>query len=177
MEDLITELTVFAYGNPSRGDDGIGPWLADRLRDYAFSQPFPFRLNLVEGFQLQVEDIFELEADSVALFIDASVNGPRDIDFTEVSPRPYQSHTSHSLQPFELLGLYRSTLAREAPVGFQLSIQGESFELGELITPTALTRAEQAWDVMETLMENPSLRFWRALARQAVFEANELVHA
>ncbi len=59
-------VVVFAVGNPSRGDDALGPLLMAWLEQQA--RP---GVQLVGDFQLQIEHALDLEGHPLALFIDA----------------------------------------------------------------------------------------------------------
>lgn len=129
---------LLACGNPSRGDDALGPLLLDALAEHA--DP-----NLVESivdFQLQIEHTLDLQNRKLAIFIDASVRDP-SFEFTMLTPAPALSHTTHALSPAALLGVYRS-LHGEPPPAYLLSIGGRSFELGEALSPAAQANLAQA---------------------------------
>ncbi|MCP5091768.1 MAG: Ni/Fe hydrogenase, partial [Gammaproteobacteria bacterium] len=61
-------LIVFAWGNESRGDDGIGPILARRLRGLELPG-----LVVIEDHQLNIEHVMDFADGTPLLFIDASV--------------------------------------------------------------------------------------------------------
>ena len=75
-------LTVFAWGNSCRGDDAIGPLLAERLRSQARTG-----LRVVEDHQLNIEHVTDLQRDGAALFIDASVDIDDGIQLERIGPR------------------------------------------------------------------------------------------
>ena len=66
---MIASLLIFAYGNPSRGDDALGPLLLERLQ--ALNLP---HVETLTDFQLQVEHAYDLQGRERVLFIDASVS-------------------------------------------------------------------------------------------------------
>ena len=74
-------VVVFAVGNPSRGDDALGPLLMDWLAEQA--RP---GVQLVSDFQLQIEHALDLEGHSLALFIDAGTGTPAPFEFRETGP-------------------------------------------------------------------------------------------
>jgi len=68
----VAPLLVFAVGNPSRGDDALGPTLAHALRvEEEFADAAHAHAELLEVVQLQIEDALALEGRSAVLFIDA----------------------------------------------------------------------------------------------------------
>ena len=64
-------IVVFAVGNPSRGDDAIGPELCGRLENWLKNAGLAERVELIEDFQLNIEHALDLEGRELALFIDA----------------------------------------------------------------------------------------------------------
>ncbi|MBK7846051.1 MAG: hypothetical protein IPJ73_00935 [Zoogloea sp.] len=64
-------LVIFAVGNPSRGDDALGPLLMAELE----TQSLP-GVTLVTDFQLQIEHALDLDGHDLALFIDAGTGTP-----------------------------------------------------------------------------------------------------
>ena len=60
---------VFAWGNPSRGDDALGPCFLEALEAMA-----PDATELLTDFQLQVEHSLDLVGRQKILFVDASVS-------------------------------------------------------------------------------------------------------
>ncbi|HOL37057.1 MAG TPA: hypothetical protein PLT38_04440, partial [Rubrivivax sp.] len=65
----VAPLLVFAVGNPSRGDDALGPTLAHALRvEEEFADAAHAHAELLEVVQLQIEDALALEGRSAVLF-------------------------------------------------------------------------------------------------------------
>ena len=69
-------IVVFAVGNPSRGDDAIGPELCARLEKWLAREGLSQRVELIEDFQLNIEHALDLVGREQALFIDAGENTP-----------------------------------------------------------------------------------------------------
>ncbi len=85
---------MFAWGNPSRGDDAVGPWFANRYRDRVDDG-----FELVEDFQLQVEHLLDCREGDLLLFVDARCDDGDDCRLEEVDPAAGVAHTSHALTP------------------------------------------------------------------------------
>ena len=49
-------LAVF-IGNPSRGDDALGPHLCGRLADWLENAGLSAAVDVIEDFQLQIEEL------------------------------------------------------------------------------------------------------------------------
>ncbi|KAA1187942.1 hydrogenase maturation protease [Pseudohalioglobus sediminis] len=151
--------TVFAWGNPSRGDDAAGPWLAEVLR-----RNRPADVLLVEDFQLQVEHLLDCRAAGLLLFLDARADPAPGVLFREVTAVETLSHTSHALAPAELLGYYSRTFRGEQPPpAFELSVAGNCFELGSPMSAATHRDCQQAADLINRLLQRPEPRAWRQL--------------
>lgn len=131
-------LLVIGIGNPSRGDDALGPLLIERLE----------RLNLVgvellTDFQLQVEYALDLQGRRQVVFADASLDAPAPFAFTPAVATMDASYSSHELSPGALLHACQK-LFGEPPLAFVLAIRGEAFELGEDLSAAASANLEAA---------------------------------
>ncbi len=130
----VAPLLVFGWGNPSRGDDALGPLCVAQLRQRFAQNP---RIEFLEDFQLQVEHALDLLGRSQVLLVDASASG--DTPFTSLRVQPLQdaSYTSHALSPQALLAAFTQVSAEPAPPCTLLAIRGENFELGADLSPAA----------------------------------------
>lgn len=153
---------VFTWGNPSRGDDGVGPWFADWMR-----QPTQLQATLVEDFQLQVEHLLDCQQGELLLFIDAGCDGGRDFQFEEVAATDDIAHTSHALTPAQLLGQYRRVFKTLPPPAFQLTIAGSTFELGQPMSAATEARCHSATALVTMLLSKPNAASWRSVANSA----------
>ena len=55
MNDQATPILIFTYGNPSRGDDALGPAMFDLLEKHKRETGELDRVELLTDFQLQIE--------------------------------------------------------------------------------------------------------------------------
>jgi len=152
---MLAPVVVFAVGNPSRGDDALGPLLAAR-----FAAELGPGFELVEDFQLQVEHALDLEGRALALFVDAGTGTPAPYDFRMIQPAAGYGHTTHALAPEAVLQVYRQTQGVEPPPAFLLCVRGESFELGEGLTPEATGHLEAALELLRKLVLTPVPEAW-----------------
>ncbi len=142
---MIAPLLIFAYGNPSRGDDALGPLLLERLA--ALNLP---GVELLTDFQLQVEHALDLQGRERVLFIDASVSCPPPYLFTRLQPQQDASYTSHAMSPAALLQACLD-LHGSAPPAWLLAVRGDNFELGEELSAGARRNLEQAFLLLRGL--------------------------
>lgn len=159
---MTAPLVVFAVGNPSRGDDAIGPVICGRLAKWLENEKLSERVELIEDFQLNVEHALDLQGRELALFIDAGENTPAPFIFEQIYPSTATSHTTHALPPQAVLKVYRQMEGKEPPPSFVLCVRGEEFELGAEMTPAALGGIEAAMTLLERLVTKLTLADWRA---------------
>jgi len=134
-------ILIIGIGNPSRGDDALGPLLIERLE--ALHLP---DVELLTDFQLQVEFALDLQGRQQVIFVDASLDAPAPFTYTPVIAAQDSSYSSHALSPGALLHATQK-LFGEAPPAYVLAIRGEAFELGENPSAgaTANLAAALAW--------------------------------
>jgi hydrogenase maturation protease len=137
---------IIGIGNPSRGDDAIGPVCIARLSALLSTQlsEHPSALNLPDvelltDFQLQVEYALDLAGRDEVIFIDADVDGAAPFEFRSLTPNPSveNSHTSHVLSPEAVLATCVRIGATPPSRAYVLAIRGIAFELGEGLSPQA----------------------------------------
>lgn len=143
---------VFGLGNPSRGDDALGPLFVGRIEGWAGVA------GLVDT-QLQVEHTLDLVGPRRVLFVDASVRAPAPFRVEPVrATRP--RGMSHALSPAELYGV-AAELGAEAPPAWTLALRGESFGLGDPPTARALRHLEAALVWLRGWVDAPARLGWR----------------
>ncbi len=157
---MTAPVVVFAVGNPSRGDDAIGPVICGRLAKWLENQDLTERVELIEDFQLNIEHALDLQGRELALFIDAGQNTPTPFIFARIYPSTATAHTTHALPPEAVLQVYRQMEDKEPPPSFVLCVRGEGFELGADLTPAAMVGIEAAMDLLERLIQKPNLDDW-----------------
>jgi hydrogenase maturation protease len=136
----VAPTLVFAVGNLSRGDDAVGPLLAERLDALALAG-----VEVLVDFQLQVEHALDLEQRERVIFIDACVDTDEPCVERELRPDGGLPHTSHALDPRHVLETYRKLTGREPPPATLLGVRGLRFELGEGLSPGAAAGCAAAW--------------------------------
>ena len=88
----IAPRLVIGIGNPSRGDDAIGPLAVERLQ--ALDLP---GIELLTDFQLQIEHALDLIGRREVVFIDAAARGAEPFAFAPARPAADASATSFSV--------------------------------------------------------------------------------
>lgn len=118
---------ILAWGNPGRGDDGLGQALADVLCDLdsdGRGEPLTVRAD----YQLQIEDATEIARHDRVIFVDADRTGPEPFWCRRLQPSEYGlSFSSHSISPGALLTLAES-LFGSRPEAWIIGIRGYEFD-------------------------------------------------
>jgi len=132
-------ILVIGYGNPGRGDDGLGPAIAARLEALQIPE-----LSVESDYQLSIEHAALAAEHDIVVFADAArdANGP--FYFRPVAPAPAGRLGSHSVTPAEVLFLARSCF-NASPQGFLLGMHAPDlgrFEEG--LSPAARQALEAA---------------------------------
>lgn len=114
---------VLGWGNPGRGDDGLGPALAEllgeRLGDAA---------DVGSDYQLQVEDAAECAEHRRVIFVDADRTGPAPFSCRPLAPTSSSlGFSSHSVSPGGLLAITRELFGKE-PEAWVVGVRGYEFD-------------------------------------------------
>lgn len=128
---MSAPVLLLAYGNPSRGDDALGPAFAAEVE-----RRFAGRLDVLVDYQLVPEHALDLRGRRRVYFVDASADG-EPVRVSNVVSRADVSFTLHALSPEALL--YTASLVEPGPLPEcrLIAIRGERFELGEPLSAAA----------------------------------------
>ncbi len=134
-------ILIFGWGNPSRGDDALGPLFVERIE--ALDLP---GVECLTDFQLQVEHALDLQGRQRILFVDASVDAPAPFSAERIEAEKDDSFTTHAMTPQSVLQVYRDLEDDDPPPTWLLAIRAETFELGEPPSAAAMERLAAAVD-------------------------------
>ena len=138
---------VVGYGNTLRGDDGIGPCIAERIRDY--SHP---AADVVVAHQLAPELAEDLANADCAIFLDACPSAA-SVEIRETAPVPFSRESmAHTCDPARLLGLTQALYGR-APKGYVVALPARDFALRSGLSPEAGQIAAEGVDTVLGLLE------------------------
>lgn len=140
----VAPLLVLAIGNPSRGDDALGPALVDALRAAGVDRGG--EVELMVDFQLQVEHALDLQGRRAVLFVDAArpgTVGAGGVTLVPLAAAESLPALSHALAPSAVLRV-AVQLGSPPPPAWQLAIEGERFDLGEGLGDAARSRLARA---------------------------------
>lgn len=138
---MTAPILIFGWGNPSRGDDALGPLFVERIE--ALNLP---GVECLTDFQLQVEHALDLENRERILFVDASLDAEPPFRQRRLSPARDATFSTHAITPEAVMQVYVDLHDEEPPPCELLAIRGACFELGEPLSAAAATHLEAALD-------------------------------
>jgi hydrogenase maturation protease len=144
MTARVPPLLVLAWGNPSRGDDALGPLLAERLQNHAETASWADRVEVLTDFQLQVEHALDLVGRERVLFVDAALELQEPFSVRPLQPARSGGIGSHALAPEAVLQVYQDLHGHAPPPATLLAIRASAFELGAAPMAEALVDLEKA---------------------------------
>jgi hydrogenase maturation protease len=117
---------LYGFGNPGRGDDGLGPALAAAMDVRALPG-----VVVDANYQLTVEDAAEIAEYAVVVFVDAAALGRAPfwfyrIDDASITSARALGWSSHSVNPPQVVALARE-LFQSRVAAYTLAIRGYSF--------------------------------------------------
>lgn len=132
----VAPILIFGWGNPSRGDDALGPALIEALeRD--LPPALASQVTLLTDFQLQIEHALDLVGRAQVLLVDAAIGQQQALQISVVQASKTAHQGSHALAPQALLQVYQDIHGEAAPPCTQLAIRAQRFELGEPLSAQA----------------------------------------
>jgi len=132
---MSSEILVIGYGNPLRGDDGVGPVIAEelarRLRDPES------KVQVVACHQLNPELAEPVAETRAVIFIDASSDlPPGEVRVSSIAPDRFSTAAfAHSMKPAALLAT-ASELFGQAPLARFVGVGASSFDTGTQLSAT-----------------------------------------
>jgi hydrogenase maturation protease len=150
---------VLACGNTLRGDDGVGPWLAQWAEEHFRSEP---QVSVLSRQQWTPDLSDEIAHSESVLFIDCSaIAAPGEISLAPVLPAaPAEGLATHHSGAAELLSLGLELYHSLPSHALLLTIGAGSTELGETFSPAvkkalpeACRRIEQT---VQRLLHSPA---------------------
>ncbi len=140
-------ILILGYGNPGRGDDGLGPAAVEKLESLALPG-----VTLDADYQLNIEDAAVMAEHDVVLFIDAGVDVRPPFTLRRVSSAPAIEFTSHSVSAESLLAICEDNFSA-SPEAWMMGIRGYDFEFDESLSPEARENLDKAVEFIPSLVK------------------------
>ncbi|MHC5002195.1 MAG: hydrogenase maturation protease [Planctomycetota bacterium] len=143
-------ILVIGYGNPARGDDGLGPAAADAVAAAGLAG-----VTVRRADQLQIEDAEELARHDATVFVDAHVDGAAPFELAPLRPDAGAGLGTHAVHPAALLSVARDVLGAGG-AAYVLAIRGYEFDMFcERLSPHAARNLAEASTLLVGLLGEP----------------------
>ena len=148
MTQPKSQCLILACGNTLRGDDGIGPWLAEWAKNKFRAES---QVCVITRQQWTPELAEEIARAQSVLFIDCSVESvPGSIRLASVEPTAaLQGLATHHQGAAELLALTRDLYSSQPTTSKLLTIGAGSTELGEQFSEAVTAALPEACRLIE----------------------------
>ncbi|HZD59096.1 MAG TPA: hydrogenase maturation protease [Anaerolineae bacterium] len=145
-------ITVIGYGNPLRGDDGLGWFVAKQLAERVASD----NIKVLALYQLTPELADEISRSELVVFVDACCDqAPGHISCRAITPHTNPlSATTHHLDPSSLLTFTQALYGTLPEITILLTVGGESFGYEEDLSPTVAAAVPVLEQVLETCIND-----------------------
>ena len=146
----MAKILLIGYGNPARGDDGIGPAAAEAVGSWQLPH-----VTVDSAYQLTVEDAAAVAEHDVVLFVDASVAASEPFYFQPVDDAAGAAgFSTHSVEPGAVMAFARELFGAGA-AGYVLGIRGYDFgEFRESLSDHAARNLAAALEFLEPLLRS-----------------------
>jgi hydrogenase maturation protease len=136
---------VIGYGNTLRGDDGVGPRVADAVE--ALHLP---GVDTLACQQLSPEHALPISLAQTVIFVDAAVDAPKEVQLRRLEPKDTSQLMAHAADPRTMLALSRDVFGH-VPQAWWLTIPAVKLDFSEDLTPEAQRGFEEAVEKIQTL--------------------------
>ncbi|WP_034639960.1 hydrogenase maturation protease [Chitinilyticum aquatile] len=142
-------ILFFGYGNPSRGDDALGPLLGERLAAWVAKHELGERIDILTDFQLSPEHAFDLAGRELVIFADASRKADSPASWHSVAARQPTAWASHASSPAEVLWHCQTHVGTPPQAVYLLELQGNTFELDQPLSATGQDALAAGWELLQ----------------------------
>ncbi|MEI7907545.1 MAG: hydrogenase maturation protease [Bacteroidota bacterium] len=136
------KVLIHAYGNPGRGDDGLGDTFIQMCQPW-LSHESAHHITTESSFQLNVEDAYTMSEFDIVVFVDATKEKIENFSFAPVKPVSQSPFTTHAMSPSGVLYLCNE-LYGKLPETYLLQVKGYE------------------WEMLEGLSEKAEKNLWKA---------------
>ena len=136
---------VIGYGNTLRRDDAVGPKVADTVAALALPGVCTLACPL-----LTPELADPVSRARIAIFVDAAVDAPREVQLRKLAPADTSQIMAHAASPATLLALARDVFGH-SPEAWLLTIPAEDISIGEELSAFTRRGLETALEQIKQL--------------------------
>ncbi|WP_169977940.1 hydrogenase maturation protease [Tautonia rosea] len=143
------KVLILGFGNVLRGDDGIGPRVAETVAGWDLCG-----VVALAAHQLVPEFAEPIHKARVVIFVDAvrsSNSESESVSTIPLHPRATASPLGHVSDPEQLLALARDVFCR-CPPAYLIRVPASDVNLGDSLSPLAEAGIHKAFDHISTLL-------------------------
>ena len=139
------DLLVIGYGNELRGDDGVGPKVAEAVEQMKLP-----RVRAIACALLTPELAEAVSKSKRVIFVDATVDESKEVRLRPLAPAESSQLMAHAADPGKLLAIARDVYGHY-PQAWWLTIPIETLEFGDRLSPVAQQGFEIALEKIRSL--------------------------
>jgi hydrogenase maturation protease len=148
---IKAELLVIGYGNTLRGDDGVGPRVAEAVGNLRL----PGVHTLICAL-LTPELADPISRAGKVIFVDAAVDAPEEVQWRRLQPNKSSQLMAHAADPHTLLALARDVFGR-APEAWWLTIPAVDLGFHEEFSPKVQRGFVEAVEKIQAFCRSPQM--------------------
>ena len=146
---MVKPILLIGYGNPTRMDDGVGWYIADKIQER-----FGDEIEVFQADQLSVEMIEDIRDRELLILVDAHISNEDDwIRSGEVEPDSSPGMISHIIKPSNLLAFCES-IYHKHPKTYLYSVKGFVFDFGEELSEQTQKSADEVVEQIGDLISS-----------------------
>ncbi len=135
----MKSILLIGYGNPTRMDDGVGWYIADKIKEN-----FSNLVDVIKAHQLTVEMVDDIKDRDFVIFVDAHISNENDwVRSEEIKPDSSLGMITHVIKPSNLLAFCKNLYHRH-PKAYLYSVKGVEFDFGEELSEQTRKLADEA---------------------------------
>lgn len=122
---------IIGYGNTLRGDDGVGPRVAEHIEQLGLPG-----VRTLAAPMLTPELADPISRAHTVVFVDAAVDSPTEVQLRKLEPRDTSQLMAHAADPRTMLALARDVFGH-TPQAWWLTIPAETLDFREELSLAA----------------------------------------
>ncbi len=154
----MTPALLLACGNPLRGDDGLGGWLAAKAQEQFVNA----QLEVVASRQFTPEMAEPISTADTVIFLDCSATaepGRISLHPVEATTKPARLMTHH-MSPESLLWMSQELYGRVPRLAYLITVGGESFNMEERLSDAVRSAVPAVLRMVEEMVQAAKVQRW-----------------
>lgn len=146
-----TGILIIGYGNTLRGDDGVGPRVAEAVEKLQLPD-----VRTLICQQLSPEHADPISRAATVIFVDAAVDASREVQLRPLEPGETSQLMAHAADPRTMLALARDVFGH-VPRAWWLTIPAMNLEFSEMLSPETQRGCDEAVKKIQVLWCSPQV--------------------